>query len=153
MGTREKPLYTNSIICWTSRLGEYQYMKSCHFYYIQRKTDGATQENLYEETLFFLTFGTYRSPLWLFQRNPLIKPSGKASLFLISLSFVKRRDLGKLQGMKTRVRSWQNCEEYVYLSPLAAIKKHHSLGGSNSRKAFSHSFRSPRAGCHHVASL
>lgn len=24
------------------RLREYQYMKSCHFYYIQRKTDGAT---------------------------------------------------------------------------------------------------------------
>jgi len=31
-------------------------MKSCHFYYIQRKTDGATQANLYEETLFFLAF-------------------------------------------------------------------------------------------------
>ena len=41
----------------------------------------------------------------------------------------------------------------VYLSPLAAIKKHHSLGGSNSRKEFSHSFRSPRAGCHHAAFL
>lgn len=38
------------------RLREYQYMKSCHFYYIQRKTDGATQANLYEETLFFLAF-------------------------------------------------------------------------------------------------
>lgn len=38
------------------RLGEYQYTKNCHFYYIQRKPDGATQENLYEETLFFLAF-------------------------------------------------------------------------------------------------
>lgn len=42
MSTREKPLHTNSATFDFKRLREYQYMKSCHFYYIQRKTDGNT---------------------------------------------------------------------------------------------------------------
>lgn len=37
------------------RLREYQYMKSCHFYYTQRKTDGAMEKNHYCRTPILLS--------------------------------------------------------------------------------------------------
>lgn len=79
------------------RLREYQYMKSCHFYYIQRKTDGATKKITIVEPLFFLAFVTHCLPLRLFQRNTLIRLYGKCSfLSLIPPSFVKTGDFGKI---------------------------------------------------------
>lgn len=54
-------------------------MKSCHFYYIQRKTDGATEENLF-----------CRNPILLGILGPTASPSGyfresPRSCFLVSI--------------------------------------------------------------------
>lgn len=125
-------------------------MKSCHFYYIQRKTDGATEENLF-----------CRNPILLGILGPTASPSGyfresPRSCFLVSIlcsswyPFPLWRDFGRWGLESVLGRTGRSM--FILVSS-GCHSKTPQTGGANSKNVFSQGSWSPRSGCQHVCFL
>lgn len=139
MGTREKPLHTNSIICLTLKgTGTISAWKAVTFVTVKAKQMVHIRKPLLQKPHSSYSFESCCLSFHLFQRTPETKLYGKPSfLFLIPLPLGERRQEGKWNGKVTvkcgtRGCPWKHYEEDLCLQADCTSQ---TMGASNSPMA------------------